>query len=150
MYKVLICGSRTFGQDDRYGRPDPVRVQMIRQVLQDLKAEYYGKGTLRIIEGAAKGADTIAGCVADELGLEVVEYPAQWDKHGRGAGPIRNTQMLVEGKPDLVIAFSDIMPVGANIPITPGTQDMVVKAIRAGVGVQINIPPQKGSDADSV
>jgi hypothetical protein len=32
-------------------------------------------------------------------------YVAQWKKHGRAAGPIRNQRMLDKGKPDLVVAF---------------------------------------------
>ena len=134
MYKVLICGSRTFHDE-----------LAIRAVIQNLKAQYYPKGTLRIIEGAAAGADTLAGCIAEELGLEVVEYPANWELHGRAAGVIRNTLMLENELPDLVIAFANVMPVGAGIPLTPGTQDMVVKAIRAGVPVQIHIPRQESA-----
>jgi len=32
-------------------------------------------------------------------------YYADWDRHGRAAGPIRNAEMLDDFKPDLVIAF---------------------------------------------
>lgn len=136
MYKVLICGSRTFMDE-----------QAIRAVIQGLKAQYYPKGTLRIISGAAKGADKIAAHIARENGLEVVEYPAEWDRFGRSAGPRRNSQMLQQEEPDLVIAFANVMPVGHGILLTPGTQDMVVKAIRAGVPVQIHIPRQEGAEA---
>jgi hypothetical protein len=53
-------------------------------------------------------------------------YVAQWKKHGRAAGPIRNQRMLDEGKPDLVVAF----------PGGRGTADMIRRAERAGVPVQ--------------
>ena len=32
----------------------------------------------------------------------MVTYPADWDKFGRAAGPIRNQQMLDEGKPNMI------------------------------------------------
>lgn len=44
---------------------------------------------------------------------------------GRAAGPMRNKQMLEEGKPDLVVAF----PGGA------GTENMVKQAKAAGIRV---------------
>jgi hypothetical protein len=60
-----------------------------------------------------------------------MEYPAQWHKYGRAAGPIRNQQMLAEGKPDLVLAFHD------DIDGSRGTKDMVNRARRAGVKVEV-------------
>jgi len=131
VYKVLVCGSRTFTDEL------PIRI-----LLQNLRSLYYAKGTLRIIEGTADGADTIAGRIARELGLEVVEFPPDWDRYGHKAGPKRNTQMLVEGKPDFVAAFSHAIYTGTSLALTPGTQDMVHKSIRAGVPVQIYIPSQ--------
>lgn len=49
-----------------------------------------------IVHGACKGADNIAGYVAELLGFEVRRYPADWERYGKGAGPIRNQQMLTE------------------------------------------------------
>jgi predicted Rossmann-fold nucleotide-binding protein len=37
--------------------------------------------------------------------VEHEDYPADWTKHGKSAGFVRNKQMLEEGKPDVVIAF---------------------------------------------
>ena len=52
-------------------------------------------------------------------------YPAQWDVYGRRAGPIRNQEMIDEGKPDGVVAF----------PGGKGTADMVRRAEAAGLKV---------------
>lgn len=79
----------------------------------------------KIIHGGANGADSLAHQYAHISGIPVTVYPADWKKHGRGAGPIRNAQMLTEGKPDLVVAF----------PGGTGTKDMVTRAKRAGVEV---------------
>lgn len=39
------------------------------------------------------GADRIADTVGKLSTLTVVPMPAQWEKHGRSAGPIRNARM---------------------------------------------------------
>jgi hypothetical protein len=76
-----------------------------------------------LIEGDARGADRIAGEGADLRGVEHVKFPADWEKLGRKAGPIRNEQMLRAGKADLVVAF----------PGARGTAHMVRIAREAGV-----------------
>ena len=86
--KILFCGSRDFKNKE-----------VIRNVISNLP-----KDTI-VIHGCANGADTIAGDIAKEYNLKVLEFPADWNKYGKGAGPIRNKQMLDEGKPDLIYAF---------------------------------------------
>lgn len=108
--QVLVCGGRDFTDRERLFRvidwlcPDQITC---------------------IIHGGATGADTLAGEWAKYSYVECKVYPAQWDKYGRSAGPVRNQQMLDEGKPDLVLAF----PGGA------GTRNMIMLARRAGVDV---------------
>lgn len=58
-----------------------------------------------IISGGAPGADTLAIDIAKKLGYDTQVFYANWTKWGKTAGPIRNREMLDEGKPDLVIAF---------------------------------------------
>jgi hypothetical protein len=79
-----------------------------------------------IISGAAKGVDTLAEEFADDVGLEKDIFPANWDKHGKAAGPIRNQQMLEHG-PDLVLCFFK------NFEKSKGTKDMYQRAKKAGV-----------------
>lgn len=76
-----------------------------------------------IISGAAKGADTMALDWAVVNWCQFEEYPAQWKLYGRKAGPIRNQQMIDEGKPNLVVAF----------PGGVGTQDMIRRARKAKI-----------------
>jgi hypothetical protein len=80
-----------------------------------------------VIHGDARGADRLAGEIANAAGIPVESYPADWVKHGRAAGPIRNQLMLDVAKPDVVLA----MP-GGN-----GTADMVRRAKAAGVAVVV-------------
>lgn len=80
-----------------------------------------------VIEGEARGADTIARQEAERRDIPVLRFPADWRKFGRAAGPIRNQQMLDEGEPDLVIAFHD------DICHSAGTADMLCRAEDAGI-----------------
>lgn len=112
--RILVTGSRHWSDADA-----------IHKVLTHLVT----LGAEVLIHGNAAGADSIAASVAQALRMEVVSFPADWAKYGRGAGSRRNTQMLVEGKPDLVIAF----PTADSI----GTWDMVRKAKAAGLEVLV-------------
>ena len=57
--------------------------------------------------------------------MKCLAFPAEWKKHGKAAGPIRNRKMLQDGKPDLVLAF----------PGGRGTANMVELATDAGIRV---------------
>src|SRR3990172_671084 len=84
-----------------------------------------------VIDGEAKGADTLAHWNAERLGMATQRFPAQWEKYGRAAGPIRNQQMLDEGKPTLVWAFHD------DLDNSKGTGDMVRRAKKVGLPVVV-------------
>ena len=112
--RLLICGDRHWKDK-----------ACIKQALESLS--YPAGESLVIIHGAATGADTLAGEIAEELGIPVEVYPAQWKKFGKGAGPRRNQQMLEEGKPTHVWAFHEYLE------NSKGTRDMVTRAIGAGL-----------------
>lgn len=111
--KVLVFGGREF--DDW---------QMLDDALQNVLHMY---GITCIIQGEAKGADFMARVWAKHMGIPFESYPADWKTHGRGAGHIRNQQMLDEGKPQYAVAF----PGGA------GTADMTKRLQGAGVPVWV-------------
>lgn len=100
--RVLICGDRRWSN-----------IKIIDDYVKSLP-----KDTV-IIEGNCSGADSMAGFIAKKCGLIVEVYPANWDKYGKSAGPIRNREMLNKGKPDLVVAFHD------DIDKSKGTKNMV-------------------------
>jgi len=110
--KILVCGDRHWSD-----------INSIKRELQKYS------GDVTIIHGAAKGVDSLAGLVASELGFKLEVYPAKWDQLGRAAGPVRNMQMLEEGKPDLVLAFHP------DLLKSKGTIDMIRIARKAGVKV---------------
>lgn len=113
MVKVLICGSRHYDNYDK-----------VKETVKSLVDEH---GKIIIIEGGAKGADTLAKNAAIELGIEYREYKADWKRYGRAAGPKRNQLMLDTENPDLVIAFHEDLESGK------GTKDMLKRAEKAGV-----------------
>ena len=78
-----------------------------------------------VIHGGAKGADSLADQWAVVNWLQIKEFKADWNRYGRVAGPIRNQQMIDEGKPDLVVAF----------PGGEGTANMVKLAKKHGIEV---------------
>lgn len=85
-----------------------------------------------IAQGGATGADTLARkwCEAPNF-VQCRAYRAQWKKHGKAAGPIRNGHMLFEEQPDVVIAF----------PGGDGTADCVRQAHDMGFKViEIEVP----------
>lgn len=109
--KVLVCGGRD------YHRP--------AQVWSALDRIHIERPIAALMQGGAPGADTLAKeWAVSKPEIQRFICRADWKKHGRGAGPIRNARML-EWQPDLVVAF----PGGA------GTANMVGLARAAGVEV---------------
>jgi YspA, cpYpsA-related SLOG family len=106
-----VCGGRDF-KDKNW----------IRRQLQYLDET---KGIDLIIHGCASGADSISGEWAKSHAIPVREFPADWDKYGKAAGPIRNKQMLTESEPDAVLAF----------PGGKGTANMIKQATEFGIDV---------------
>lgn len=118
--RVLICGSR--GWHD----PDPIHLVL---------AEVMGTSIARneplvVIHGDAAGADRLAGRLAKQYGAEVIEEPADWNRHGRAAGPIRNQLMLDAHEPEVVYAFR-------SSGKSSGTDDMIGRARKAGLPVHV-------------
>lgn len=124
--RTLICGSRTWN-----------KYKIVVDWLKRLPS-----GTT-LIHGGAKGADEMASWFWRDYGrqynMHVTEYHAEWEKHGKAAGPIRNQEMITEGKPDNALAFCDGIEFDKNgvCPKTPGTKDMVNKLRRALISVTL-------------
>ena len=58
-----------------------------------------------IVSGGASGVDTLAVIYASYRKFESKVFKADWDKHGKAAGPIRNREMAEYA--DELIAFWD-------------------------------------------
>lgn len=125
MTQAIVCGSRDF--------TDRARVKRV------LDAAVERLGVHTIIEGAGgrevdgkveRGADLLAREWAVARGdVSVIEVEADWDKYGRGAGPIRNAMMLK------ILLAADERRVVIAFPGGDGTADMCGRAAKAGVEV---------------
>ena len=111
--RVLVCGGRSF-YDWR----------LLENTLYELNKE---EEITDVIHGAASGADMLASQWACYNNVRMHPYPANWKKFGPEAGPIRNQQMIDEGKPDLVVVF----------PGGHGTADMALRAEKACIRTKI-------------
>lgn len=110
-FAVLVCGGRDYA--------DAAKVHRILDRL------LYSKGVTILIHGDATGADAIAKSWAEQNRIFAKAFPANWKRLGKRAGPIRNAAMLIQGRPDFVVAF----------PGGVGTADMIKKAREANVPV---------------
>jgi hypothetical protein len=123
--RVLVTGSREWTDH-----------HLIRRELDRLVQRLGEDEQLIVVHGAARGADTIADQEAYKINLRhgegvisVERYPADWERYGKAAGPIRNTQML-DPRPSLVLAFHE------DLESSKGTADMVRKALALCIPVE--------------
>jgi YspA, cpYpsA-related SLOG family len=113
---VLICGSRAWSE------PEPIRAA----------SRTLTPGS-SVLVGGAPGADTIAerhALARDDLDVRFM--PADWARHGRRAGILRNLAML-DQHPDRVIPCQC-----AN---SPGTAHTIREATRRGIPVELITRP---------
>jgi hypothetical protein len=83
---------------------------------------------LKILVGDCRGLDYWVRYWAEELDVPHEVFKANWDKHGKAAGPIRNKRIL-ERKPDVLIAIHP------NMDESKGTKNMVAQARGLGIPV---------------
>lgn len=68
-----------------------------------------------VLCGGARGADALGKEVAENWGVKVKMFPADWDKYGKSAGYRRNIEMAKEGT--FLLAFP--------MPQSKGTLHMI-------------------------
>ena len=105
--KLAVVGSRDF---DDY-------VWMEHCLLSFVAAEEIEA----VIYGGARGADALAARFASVHGIPLIVVPAEWKKFGRGAGPMRNAEIVRLA--DVIAVFWD--------GCSRGTRDTLERARRA-------------------
>lgn len=108
--RIIVCGGRDFRN-----------AAYVFSSLDKLHSEW---PITELMQGGATGADALARDWAISKGIKRWVCHADWEKHGKAAGPLRNARML-EWKPDAVVAF----------PGGRGTANMISQARAAGVTV---------------
>ena len=77
-----------------------------QRVAAELLARSGGRLVHLLLHGGARGADAAIGRAAQQLGWSALVMPAQWQLHGRAAGPIRNRELLEQAVARAVIHCS--------------------------------------------
>lgn len=76
--KLVIAGTRTFSN---------------YELLKEYVIKNYSLSNLEIVSGTASGADSLGERFANEFGLPLYRFPANWSKYGKRAGILRNKEM---------------------------------------------------------
>lgn len=101
--KVAVIGSRTFDNYDE-----------VKNTLSTLKISL-------LVSGGAKGADSLGERYAKENNIETKIFHPDWDKYGKRAGFLRNSDIINEA--ELIVAFWDGQ--------SKGTKDSIDKALKS-------------------
>ncbi len=114
--KIIIAGGRTFTDYDLLCR---TMVEFITEIPYT---------EIEVVCGLAKGADRLGNHWAWERGIPVAQFPADWDKFGRSAGPRRNKRMAEYATH--LVAFWDGKSRGTKSMIDLGMKfNLVVKVV---------------------
>ena len=104
-----------------------------QRVAAELLARSGGRLVHLVLHGGARGADAAIGRAAQQLGWSALVMPAQWQLHGRAAGPIRNRELLQQAIAKAVAhtspgSLASVLVVA--FPGGPGTASLVREARR--------------------
>lgn len=91
--KIIVAGSREFNNSN-------LLKNELHKFIKELEAN-----KVEIVSGTAKGADKLGEQYAAHFNQDVKRFPANWDKYGRSAGYIRNSEMAKYA--DACIVFWD-------------------------------------------
>ena len=90
--RIIIAGSRS------------VNEQQVREAIR--LCPWSGLASA-IVSGTAKGADEYGERWAEEQNLLVHRFPADWEKYGKSAGPIRN-KLMAENAEGLIAVWDGV------------------------------------------
>ena len=92
--KLGIVGSRNFHDYELF-------IKILNEVLIHWNLNLYHFD--EIVSGGANGADTLAEKLSKDYNIKITIFAADWNKHGRIAGILRNTDIVNHS--DYMIAF---------------------------------------------
>jgi len=114
-HRVIIAGSRDFSN------------YSLLACKMDLFTVGWDKETIKVVSGAARGADTLGERWAEEHDIPIKRFRAKWDEYGRSAGYRRNDQMA--NYTTHLVAF--------HVDESRGTAHMIESARKAGLEVVV-------------
>lgn len=77
--KVIIAGSRD--------------ITCYHQVIFAFMESGFYENCTEIVSGCARGVDSLGEQIASSRGIPVKKFPADWERYGKRAGPLRNIEM---------------------------------------------------------
>ena len=95
MKNIIIIGSR---------RRDTFEDLVI---VEEAFLKIYKKGDMIISGGCPKGGDRFAELLADKYNVPIKIFRAEWNRYGRGAGFVRNTDIAKSGGELIACVTSD-------------------------------------------
>jgi hypothetical protein len=110
--KVIVAGTRTITDYN-------VVSEAIKLFPYDIK---------EIVSGKAKGVDNLGEEFASNNDIDVKLFPADWEKYGRCAGPMRNKQMA-EYADGLVLIWDGKSKGSSNMLQEAKKKDLVIVEI---------------------
>lgn len=110
--RVIIAGSRSAVYSKELG-------DKVMYLLKDLT-------DLEIVSGTARGADKIGEQIAKNNNIPVKRFPADWDKHGKSAGVLRNREMAQYGT-HLILIWDGV---------SKGSKSMLEEARKRGLHIR--------------
>ena len=106
--KLAICGSRTFIFEHE------TILDLVGVFYPGVKEDIIMKFFTEIVSGGAKGIDSSAKILAEFLDVKFKCFPADWDKHGNSAGPIRNKE-IADYSDELLLIWDGKSPGSKNV-----------------------------------
>ena len=115
-FRVIIAGTRNFSN-----------YELLKEKCDNILSSKRQDSNIVIVSGTAKGADRLGERYARERGFLLRRFPADWDKDGNKAGPIRNAKMADNA--DALIAFWN--------GTSRGTAHMIMTAKEKGLATRV-------------
>lgn len=121
MVRVIVAGSRSFNDFNL----------LEKELMTYFKEHNLHRADVEIISGTATGADKLGETFAEKYGLKLTKFPANWEKHGKSAGFIRNQEMVHYAKDNngVLFAFWD--------ETSPGTKNTIKLSIDNKLDVNV-------------
>lgn len=100
-----------------------------------------------VVSGKAPGADTLGERWASENNIPVKEFPADWSKFHRAAGPIRNKQMADYAEACVVFLYPNSRgSINMYEQARKKEMPLVVVQCETGLWIESNVQSQKATD----
>jgi predicted Rossmann-fold nucleotide-binding protein len=123
------------------------------QIATVLLARTSGQLVHGLLHGGARGADRAIGRAAFQLGWSVEVLPADWRRHGRAAGPIRNRELLelaISRAEALSCAAAPVSVLVVAFPGGAGTASLVREARRLAARAPVPLSVAQISQAPTL